>query len=347
MALPFLQSGGGGSGAATWDAIASALANLTLNNAGFTTTFNQTSGVQWTWANTTIATGVTTNASPVLALNANYWTGTVSAVDSWTIQSSLAAGTNGASKLTVSHSGSTGATTVALPNTNTLAVGTASSVTGAISLAASGSATVVTATGNGSGWAFTGGGAVTLSCTGGLNMSGSGGATLSLANGSTWTTGAGGTINISPTSNLSTLLVINTTAATVSQSQSTAQTLRGKYWTGAASANDDWTIQNTVANGTNGASTLSIGHSGTSGLATIALNAHVSSSNTDMRGSVSSASGTTVSVTYGTAYASTPIVVVTPTTNAGTFFISASNTTGFTITYATAGAQTFDYIVIG
>jgi hypothetical protein len=53
-------------GASTWDTILSALANLTLNNAGFTTTYNQTSPVNWTWANTTAATSggvITTYAS--------------------------------------------------------------------------------------------------------------------------------------------------------------------------------------------------------------------------------------------------------------------------------------------
>jgi hypothetical protein len=53
-------------GASSWDTILSALANLTLNNANFTTTYNQTSAVNWTWANTTAATSggvVTTYAS--------------------------------------------------------------------------------------------------------------------------------------------------------------------------------------------------------------------------------------------------------------------------------------------
>jgi hypothetical protein len=69
--------------------------------------------------------------------------------------------------------------------------------------------------------------------------------------------------------------------------------------------------------------------------------------NSDSNGSVSSASGTTVSVVYAAAYNATPTVVVTPTTNAGAFYISASSATGFTITYATSGAQTFNYRVVG
>jgi hypothetical protein len=65
--------------------------------------------------NTTTATSSTTNASPLLELAANYWTGSASAADTWTIGSSLAAGTNGVSSLTFSHSGSSGAAQVAFP----------------------------------------------------------------------------------------------------------------------------------------------------------------------------------------------------------------------------------------
>jgi hypothetical protein len=71
------------------------------------------------------------------------------------------------------------------------------------------------------------------------------------------------------------------------------------------------------------------------------------SANNDGNGSVSSASGTTVSVVYAVAYNSAPTVVVTPTTNAGAFYISASSASGFTITYASSGAQTFNYMVVG
>ena len=109
-----------------WSTITAAAANLTLANAGYTTTFNQTSAVAWTWANTTTATSGTTNASPLLELAANYWTGAASAADTWTIGSSLAAGTNGASTLTVAHSGSTGIALVSVPN---LSVGAGSVTT--------------------------------------------------------------------------------------------------------------------------------------------------------------------------------------------------------------------------
>ena len=89
-----------GSGAITWDQIGNAAANLTLANAAFTTTFQQTANTIWLWQNTTTATSGTTNASPLLELASNYWTGAASAQDTWSIGSSLAAGTNGLSTLT-------------------------------------------------------------------------------------------------------------------------------------------------------------------------------------------------------------------------------------------------------
>lgn len=72
------QSGGG---SITWDAIEDAVADLTLNNANFSTTFAQTSDVPWTWENTTpatssglstvalVASGTITGASATPTLN--------------------------------------------------------------------------------------------------------------------------------------------------------------------------------------------------------------------------------------------------------------------------------------
>lgn len=114
-----LTSAGGSSSSMTWttqaalgvawSSLTNATGNLSLSNGTDTTTFNQTSNVAWLWANTTTATSGTTNASPLLELAANYWTGSASAADTWTIGSSLAAGTNGTSLLTIAHSGSSGA----------------------------------------------------------------------------------------------------------------------------------------------------------------------------------------------------------------------------------------------
>jgi hypothetical protein len=47
-----------------WNANGNATADLTLANAGFKTTFNQTSAIDWTWANTTAATSSTASNSP-------------------------------------------------------------------------------------------------------------------------------------------------------------------------------------------------------------------------------------------------------------------------------------------
>lgn len=55
----------------------------------------------------------------------------------------------------------------------------------------------------------------------------------------------------------------NTTLATSGTSASSALiNLNGSYWTGAASALDQWQIQDIVANGTNGLSTLTFTHAG-------------------------------------------------------------------------------------
>jgi hypothetical protein len=99
-----------------WSSLTNASANLTLANAGFTTTFNQTSAVAWLWANTTTGTAITTNASPLLELSAQYYTGSTTGTDLWTIGSSLSAGTNGNSTLTYAHSGSSGAASITFGN---------------------------------------------------------------------------------------------------------------------------------------------------------------------------------------------------------------------------------------
>jgi hypothetical protein len=74
----------------TWDVESNAAGNLSINNAGFTSTFNQTSAVAWLWANTTAATATVPQNSPILNLSATGWGGTypsfVSTVDNWAIQ---------------------------------------------------------------------------------------------------------------------------------------------------------------------------------------------------------------------------------------------------------------------
>ena len=100
-----------------WSSLGNAAAALTLANANYATTFNQTSAVAWRWANTTVGTVGSTNASPLLELAANYWaTGGVTGVDLWTIgTAAIVAGLNGRSNLTFIHTGSTGQAAVQVP----------------------------------------------------------------------------------------------------------------------------------------------------------------------------------------------------------------------------------------
>jgi hypothetical protein len=89
--------------------------SLKLNSVLITDTAANT---DLTVQNTTAATSSTTNASPLLELAANYWTGSASAADTWTIGSSLSAGTNGASILNFEHSGTSGVVGFNLGNNN-------------------------------------------------------------------------------------------------------------------------------------------------------------------------------------------------------------------------------------
>jgi len=86
------------SGSVLWSALGNAAANLTLANAGYTTTFNQTSAVAWTWANTTAAVLATNQSSPSINLGGTYFGAAAgvlaaSAVDTWSLQNVLAAPT--------------------------------------------------------------------------------------------------------------------------------------------------------------------------------------------------------------------------------------------------------------
>ncbi|MGD1100849.1 MAG: hypothetical protein ABSA59_02190, partial [Terriglobia bacterium] len=64
----------------------------------------------------------------------------------------------------------------------------------------------------------------------------------------------------------------NTTAATSGAAQSSPLlNLSGTYWNGSASATDSWSLQDVVASGTNGNSTLTLAHTGSSGAATLSV----------------------------------------------------------------------------
>lgn len=105
------------SGTVLWNTLGNASGALTLANGTNASTFNHTSAVAWTWANTTSAVVGTPQNSPSLVLSGQYFaTGNITGTDTWTIAQSLTAGLNGASALTFTHSGSTGAPTVVFPN---------------------------------------------------------------------------------------------------------------------------------------------------------------------------------------------------------------------------------------
>jgi hypothetical protein len=104
------------SGTVLWNNIGNASGSLTLSNGTNGTTFNQTTSTSWNWSNTTAATSGAPQAPPTFGFTGNYWNGTASANDSWTLSVTLAAGTNGNSTFNISHpSGTSGVTAVSIP----------------------------------------------------------------------------------------------------------------------------------------------------------------------------------------------------------------------------------------
>jgi hypothetical protein len=190
------------------------------------------------YANSTLATATVAQSSTTLKFKGQYWNGSASALDEWDVQDVVGNGTNGTSTLTFTHSGSTATPTVSMSGMN-LIVG--QSITGTSDLNVFNSL----------------GSQLTLRGAGGGEIRNSLGTNL-LDLGYWHGAGTGGFINT----------VAST--ATVSQSGLTVY-FDGTYWNGSASAVDSWTVQNVVANGTNGASTLTFTHSGTSGAAAVSI----------------------------------------------------------------------------
>lgn len=75
----------------------------TLSASGAVTTNGNLSETQ-----TTAATSGANQSSPTHVFNANYWTGSASATDSWTMQNVLGTGANPTSTLNISHAGTAG-----------------------------------------------------------------------------------------------------------------------------------------------------------------------------------------------------------------------------------------------
>jgi hypothetical protein len=89
-----------------WSDLQNATAALTLANAGNATTFNHTSAVDWTWANTTAATSTTTASSPSLILAGHDFYNAADDIARWTIQNNIATPVTGAVTNAVETAGS-------------------------------------------------------------------------------------------------------------------------------------------------------------------------------------------------------------------------------------------------
>lgn len=106
----------GGGGSTAWSTIGNAAADLTLSNAGFNSTFNQTSAVNWKIANTTAATSGASQSSPLLNLCGTEWHAAASTSGCFTMQFIPGTGTDAASTIAFTHVGSaTGAVTSTFP----------------------------------------------------------------------------------------------------------------------------------------------------------------------------------------------------------------------------------------
>lgn len=114
--LTVASCSGCGSSGGSWSSLGNASANLTLSNAGYTTTFDQTSGVAWSWANTTAATSSASQSSPIMEWLGTEWHSSASVTGGITAQFVPGTGADAASTFQISHTGSaTGTVTTALP----------------------------------------------------------------------------------------------------------------------------------------------------------------------------------------------------------------------------------------
>lgn len=89
--------------------------NVTLDNLAATISSLSMTG-NLTLQQSTAATAIANQSSNLVKIQANYWNGVASAVDEWDVRNVLGSGTNPTSTLTFTHSGSSGTTSVDLPN---------------------------------------------------------------------------------------------------------------------------------------------------------------------------------------------------------------------------------------
>jgi hypothetical protein len=87
--------------------------------------FNSDTGGLQIWQ-ARVATASANYASPMVRMNAHYWTGAASATDSWSVQDLLGTGNAPASTLAFQHAGSTGSLALTLPSNAKLGIGIAS-----------------------------------------------------------------------------------------------------------------------------------------------------------------------------------------------------------------------------
>jgi len=97
--------------------------------------------------NTTAATSSSNVNSPTFTMLGDYWTGSASNTDTWGLQGILGTGVNPSSTLSITHAGSTGATTIDLSSVGTLKTGALN--VGASDTGLSRAAAGVVAAGNG------------------------------------------------------------------------------------------------------------------------------------------------------------------------------------------------------
>jgi len=102
-------------GTATLTGISAANLVQTVSSNVFTG-FNQFVGNNLLLLNLTAATSGLNQTSPLFILEGQYWTGSASMADSWTLENSLGSGSNPVSTLMLGHTGSSGTAYVSMPN---------------------------------------------------------------------------------------------------------------------------------------------------------------------------------------------------------------------------------------
>jgi len=291
-----------------WSNLQNAAADLTLANAGYKTTFNQTSAVAWTWANTTAAaasvgtiafvtkgianTAVTLNttgATLLVALLEGYTVVPTISDNKSNVWNYLTTYTSGNTKVVIAYAygvtvGSGHIFTVPANVVAFVYAFSGTDITSAVFDSQNGTSTpqtspfqvgsITPSTGDVviSGFAIKTSG-TTASIDSGFStadvVSGLGAAAylLGAANSPlnpTWTTNVIGANCVPATACFR-------QSATPTNQSSPILTLGGTYWNASVSAADTWTIQDVIPNLTNGTSTLTLAHSGTSGYASVSV----------------------------------------------------------------------------